>query len=327
MPPYELEIGRILAAIDFSERSTSVLARALDLAASFDARLTALHVLPPAVCPIPADPGLPCVPLPAGAGVSARVAAADALESLVRPFRRGGVPIDTMLREGDAAREIRAATETLPADLVVMGTHGKSGLERLLVGSVTEKTLRWIRVPVLGVGAAGEGTFRSGFRRILCALDLAGASRHTFDVALALAERSAAALTVVHVVEGLRGEVAGARERLGAAVPRRRPRTVPDRRAGRGRHRLAEDPPPRGGEPRRADRDGGVRQQPDRAAVLRLHRRERAAAGGVSGAGGPRSEGGHASATGPSRGSGPHGAYGGRGRRRLSTRPRGRNGR
>jgi nucleotide-binding universal stress UspA family protein len=127
-----------------------------------------------------------------------------------------GAPIETRLVEGDPWREIKAAAEALPADLVVMGTHGRSGFERLLLGSVTEKVLRTAPCPVLTVGTE-DGASPAGplFRRILCAADLTQASERTLDMAASLAEESLARVTLLHVVEGLGlALVEEARERL-----------------------------------------------------------------------------------------------------------------
>ena len=60
-------------------------------------------------------------------------------------------PVETRLRQGDAAEEILSSAEELGCDLIVMGTHGRSGLGRLLMGSVAESVLRKARCPVLTV--------------------------------------------------------------------------------------------------------------------------------------------------------------------------------
>ena len=62
---------------------------------------------------------------------------------------------------GDAAKEIRKEAERLPADFLILGTHGRSGFERLFLGSVTEKVLRSTHVPVLTIPSAGSRTGRS----------------------------------------------------------------------------------------------------------------------------------------------------------------------
>lgn len=65
--------------------------------------------------------------------------------------RDSDVRVETRLAEGDAADEILRLAEELPCDLIVMGTHGRSGLDRLLMGSVAESVLRRAGCPVLTV--------------------------------------------------------------------------------------------------------------------------------------------------------------------------------
>ena len=134
------------------------------------------------------------------------------------PFLAEGVAIETRVRRGDVWREIMAEAEELPADLVVMGTHGRSGFEHLLLGSVTEKVVRRATCPVLTVGNLPAPP-RVGplFRRILCAADLTEASAHTIGVALSLAEENQAAVTLLNVIESLPDQASGAR--LYLAVP------------------------------------------------------------------------------------------------------------
>jgi nucleotide-binding universal stress UspA family protein len=76
-----------------------------------------------------------------------------ALESVVK--RVPGA--DSVLANGAAAFEILAAAERLKADLIVMGTHGRHGLSRMLLGSVADKVVRASTVPVLTVRATGHG--------------------------------------------------------------------------------------------------------------------------------------------------------------------------
>ena len=133
------------------------------------------------------------------------------------PFLGEGVPIETKVLEGDPWRVIREEAEALPADLLVMGTHGRSGFEHLLLGSVTEKVLRRAPCPVLTVGEVPPHP-RKGplFRRIVCAADLTEASERTLEVALSLASENDARITLLHVVESLPGETGS---RLYLAVP------------------------------------------------------------------------------------------------------------
>jgi nucleotide-binding universal stress UspA family protein len=200
-PAFEVE--RILVPTDFSDLSKAALERGVLLAEAFGARVTVLHVVVPSPVVLPADPALPLAPLPVQA-IDVR-SATRSLHAFVRPFRRAGVRIETLAREGDPARDIAVAADALSADLVVMGTHERTGLERLLLGSVAERTLRRLHCPVLTVSRVEPAIVRPGFRRILCPIDLTGASARTVEAAVALADRNAAELTFVHVLETTEG--------------------------------------------------------------------------------------------------------------------------
>jgi nucleotide-binding universal stress UspA family protein len=214
MAPIRIEMKRILCPVDFSEFSLRAIERAVSLADWFDAKLVALHVVP---LPTAAGPGSPYFPAPLQTTRDEHAQAEGDLKDWVAPFAER-VAIETRVRLGNAWREIMTEAKELPADLVVMGTHGRSGFEHLLLGSVTEKVVRRATCPVLTVGNLPAAT-RVGplFRRILCAADLTEASAHTIDVALALAEENQAAVTLLHVIENLPDQVSGAK--LYLAVP------------------------------------------------------------------------------------------------------------
>jgi nucleotide-binding universal stress UspA family protein len=216
MAPARIEIERILCPVDFSEFSARALERAVRLGNWFDARVEALHVIP---LVMPAGAGLPYFPAPVAATAAQREQAGKDLDRFVEPFLEEGVPIETRVREGDPWRIIRDEADAIPADLLVMGTHGRSGFEHLLLGSVTEKVLRRASCPVLTVGNVPAHP-RKGplFRRIVCAADLTAASEHTLEMALSLAGENDARITLLHVVESVPGE--GETEaRLYLAVP------------------------------------------------------------------------------------------------------------
>ena len=225
MAPKRVRIERILCPTDFSDFSRRALRRALTLASWFEARVTALHVVLREPLVLPGDAYGAYLPATTDLVRAEREKDAKELARFVEPFLGEGVPIETALAEGDPSREIPAAAAALPADLVVMGTHGRSGFEHLLLGSVTEKVLRRAPCPVLTVGHAETPSPPDPlFRRILCATDLAGGSAGTRDMALSLAEENLAPVTFLHVVEGLLGET-------GPEIYRPIPETAPLRNA------------------------------------------------------------------------------------------------
>jgi nucleotide-binding universal stress UspA family protein len=213
MVPERMQIERILCPVDYSDFSERALAQAVRLARWFEASVTAVHVVPPA--PWTASPDtVPYVTLPADLLRARREDEAQTLERFVGPHRGQGAAVQTRLLDGDTSRAIQATAVDLPADIVVMGTHGRSGFEHLLLGSVTEKVLRRATCPVLTVGNASmTATGGPLFRRILCALDLTEGSPRTLDMALSLAEENMARVTLLHVLEGVPGSAGPPRYR------------------------------------------------------------------------------------------------------------------
>jgi nucleotide-binding universal stress UspA family protein len=200
MAPTRPEIDRILCPVDFSEFSRPALEHTLRLGRWFGARVEVLHVIP--FLPFGMAGG--GVPDPPEAIRALREGAERALADLVAPALGEGVPIETKLLEGDAWRVVLNEAAAWPADLLVMGTHGRSGFEQLLLGSVTEKVLRRATCPVLTVGhVVLEPRKGPLFRRILCAADLSQASERTLDVALSLVTDNDARITLLHVLTSL----------------------------------------------------------------------------------------------------------------------------
>jgi nucleotide-binding universal stress UspA family protein len=87
------------------------------------------------------------------------------------------------------------------ADLIVLGTHGRSGFERLLLGSVTEKVVRTARCPVITVPPPSVATSTLPFKRVLCGIDFSEPSMTALRFALSLAKESNSTLTLLHVIE------------------------------------------------------------------------------------------------------------------------------
>jgi nucleotide-binding universal stress UspA family protein len=207
------EIRKILCPVDFSDFSESVLAYAAAFAKLFGSEVTVLHVFATSVPPAESatyPAWLLQVP-------EARKSIADELNRLLAPLSSAGVALRTRIAEGNTATEIVRHAAEHDVDLVVMGTHGRSGFDRLTLGSVAEKVLRKAPCPVLTIppGAARTATDVS-VRRILCPTDSSPCSEHAMDFALTLADRADAAVTALHVVETIetRPELSGAMTEL-----------------------------------------------------------------------------------------------------------------
>jgi nucleotide-binding universal stress UspA family protein len=142
---------RILIPTDGSPEGELAVRHGLKLTKAVSARATILHVLDPS-----ASPQIDPVGLPIGGEVSstARIEGQAILDRAVALAREVGVEAETRLRSGAPVQTI---LEEIPQhDLVVMGSHGRSGLSRLLIGSVTEGVLHRSPVPVLTVRVKGS---------------------------------------------------------------------------------------------------------------------------------------------------------------------------
>ncbi len=135
-----IPIKTILHPTDFSKPSEYALRFACALARDYQARLLLLHVVEPPV--YYGELGM-AVPLPA-----------DFHESLQQRLSRlvpvdSGILVETILVEGNASQRILGVAEEQHCDLIILGTHGRTGLSRVLLGSVAEDVIRHSRIPVL----------------------------------------------------------------------------------------------------------------------------------------------------------------------------------
>lgn len=196
-----IQIQRILCPIDFSDFSQRALDHAVAIAKWYDSTITLLHVR--GVVPVAAyAPGSGVVP-PAALTPDAREALLAAMNRVAEEAGAGSA-FECEIADGSPASAIVARADTLSADLLVMGTHGRSGFERLVLGSVTEKVLRKAACPVLTVprdvldSPAAPPVL---FKRIICAVDFSDCSMRALEYAMSLAQEADAHLTVMHVVE------------------------------------------------------------------------------------------------------------------------------
>lgn len=141
------EYRLILSPVDFSQTSQRAFETALDLAARLKAEVRVMHVFQ-----------LPASSLPEGvwqAPDDLEATVEDALQKRLDEFvaksTAKGVTVSTGLCEGVPYVEITRAAQELGADMIVIGTHGRTGLAHLMLGSVAERVLRTSDIPVLTV--------------------------------------------------------------------------------------------------------------------------------------------------------------------------------
>ncbi|HSF29798.1 MAG TPA: universal stress protein [Candidatus Tectomicrobia bacterium] len=143
-----MEIRRILAPTDLSELSSQGLRSALELAQTFGAKLLLLHIVEPPPYPIE---GL--VPSQLGANLvdDLERQASHELAQMLPETRGSGVDVERRVVVGIPYRKIVEVADEDKADLIVMTTHGRTGLSHLVMGSVAEKIVRTAPCPVLTI--------------------------------------------------------------------------------------------------------------------------------------------------------------------------------
>lgn len=144
----------VVHATDFSPASRAAFARALALARASRARLTVVHVLAPVV-PVGGE-GFVLPDTYQKLEAAGRAAARKQLDRLVARARRAGVRAAGLLCTGLPHAEIVRAARARGADLLVVGTHGRTGLARLFLGSVAARVVALAPMPVLTVRGGGR---------------------------------------------------------------------------------------------------------------------------------------------------------------------------
>jgi nucleotide-binding universal stress UspA family protein len=194
-----LEISRILCPVDFSVASDHAAAHAVAVARWFQSSISALHVYNPVLLPVP---GL------ALAGYRGELTLDEGerrtlTERMQAVFEAAGsaVPVETRIELGPPQAQIVSVAAASKADLIVMGTHGTSGLEYLVLGSVTEHVLRHAPCPVLTVPPRSRSTASLPFRHLLVPVDFSDWSLGAVEAAWRLAQEADAHVTLLHAVD------------------------------------------------------------------------------------------------------------------------------
>jgi nucleotide-binding universal stress UspA family protein len=201
-----IEFKSILCPTDLSDASVRALTYAGAFARWYEAQLTVLHVVP-TFEPITVAPDIFNGPVQLVVPMSRE----EIREDMRRITNRAGMESREVIlsaQDGDPATNIVDHALETAADLVVMGTHGRSGFERLLIGSVAEKVVRKAPCPVLLVPphlttAVPEDV---AFKHILCAMDFSPAALQALGFALDLARQADGVVTILHALEWLAEE-------------------------------------------------------------------------------------------------------------------------
>lgn len=194
-----MRVHRILYPTDFSKASRAALPAALFLAELFDAELLIEHML----IFRSADLSHPEAhfPLPEELFEKLRQIAASQLGELLGPEESRPLRLrQRVVRAPDETRGILDRAEEEAADLIVLGSHGRSGALHLLMGSVAAEVLRRSRCPVLTVPSTAHARPFQRLHRLLAADDFSAPARRALDHAAALARKVGAELDLAHVL-------------------------------------------------------------------------------------------------------------------------------
>jgi nucleotide-binding universal stress UspA family protein len=202
-----LEIKLILCPVDFSEFSVRAYRHSLSVAQHYRAKLVALHIVE-----LWRYPSLSFVPPGTAYDETCQALCKKGeqkLQELVRSNTLGKTPPELAVELGDAADTILSVAARLRADAIVMGTHGRRGYDRLMLGSVAERVMRNAPCPVLVVNkppddlsaASNEVDQEHRLHRILFCTDFSENSERALNYAISAATEYDAELTLMHVLE------------------------------------------------------------------------------------------------------------------------------
>lgn len=140
-------IRTILVAVDFSGPSERAVEVAIDFAGRFGALLHVFHAYKPRASTIDGSDAPAVCALNRGL----RRAAAKSVDEIVTRAQESGIKASGEVAEGPPSWAIREEVDRLKPDLLIMGTHGRSGLKHVVLGSVAERTIRSVTCPVVTV--------------------------------------------------------------------------------------------------------------------------------------------------------------------------------
>ncbi len=226
-----LEIKFILCPIDFSEFSVTAYHHALSLADHYQAQLVAQHIVELW--------RYPSASFAASAGLYAEFRQAlqesgmKQLQEFVKNHTHNEIQPELIVHEGIAPDSILSFAQAHKTDVIVMGTHGRRGYDRLMLGSVTDRVMRTAPCPVLAVSKPPHDSVAAGkerghvhhLSRILFCADFSENSERALNYAISATAEYDAELTLLHVLEGVPSPakteeaIAAATERLDKLIP------------------------------------------------------------------------------------------------------------
>ncbi len=218
-----MKIKQVLCPVDFSETSRRALRYAGAIATWYEAVLHVMHVIPDAS----ASNAALASAAPATVAEQIHAAADAALKNFVDEADLSAPLAALNIRSGSPAAEILEFAQHTNADLLILGTHGRSGMSHLLVGSTAERVVAHASCPVLTIPPYAREVLSPAvaqFKRILAACDFSEASNHALTYGTSLAQENDASLTLLYVIDALSNEdaLAAADQRTNEYIARRK---------------------------------------------------------------------------------------------------------
>ncbi len=189
-----IAISKILLATDFSPESQNALKCAISLTKRYESKLFLAHAVHPGSSLTTAE-AWPAMPQPT------RRNAEDSMVQLEQTEDVHSLIHEVLIREGETWEVLSRLVSDQHIDLIVMGTHGRGGFDKLMLGSTAEKVVRHATCPVLTVGPCVRLLSLERFGHILYATDFSAGSLRALNYALSLAEEDRSEFTMLHIIE------------------------------------------------------------------------------------------------------------------------------
>jgi nucleotide-binding universal stress UspA family protein len=188
----QLSIKNILYATDFSESSRAALPYAVAIARRFESTVHVVHAVTPVMMVLPFEP------FP----TDYRSPAEKQMATLLHSDQFKDVAYGGLVEEGYLWSVLKKLFQEQKFDLIVLGTHGRGGVEKLALGSAAEEIIRSVPCPVLAVGPHVPADVTPEFKplEILCATDLLSDSSEAVSWSVGLAQERGVHLTLVHAI-------------------------------------------------------------------------------------------------------------------------------
>jgi nucleotide-binding universal stress UspA family protein len=205
-----LEIKLILCPVDFSEFSIRAYLYALSLAEHYGARVVAQHIVE--ISRYPYADYVASTGDYAEFSRTLRGGGKQRLQAFLKTHTHNAIQTELVVHEGTAPDCILSYAQKHNADLIVMGTHGRRGYDRVVLGSVTNRVMRRASCPVLAICKPPQGSSTEGrgqnhahhLSRILFCTDFSENSERALGYALSVRDEYNAELIMLHVLEDIR---------------------------------------------------------------------------------------------------------------------------